>query len=38
MTADLRERERPTTPEELGGVVLLLALLAVLTVVVLLTV
>ena len=38
MTADLREREQPTGPTELGGVILLLVLLAVLTTLVLLTV
>lgn len=38
MTADLRERERPTAPAELGGVVFLVAFLLVLTVLALLTV
>jgi len=38
MTADLRERERPQTPSELSGVLLLLAMLAVLSLLVLITV
>jgi len=37
MTADLRERERPTAPAELGGVILLIVFLTVLTTLVLLT-
>lgn len=38
MTADLRERDRTTAPAELGGVVLLLVFLALLTLVAVLTI
>lgn len=38
MTADLRERDRPSAPAELGGVLLLLVFVIALTLVALLTI